>query len=394
MDTEALQTKFIKEHFNFVDYKEITIGTKFVRKKKGAKRVICEKAESFFYIPIIESLQQLLLNDRISAMVLKKPNMHKSGVFYDMHDGSIYQRDNFFDEDRKSFLIILYHDELEVCNPLGSKAGTHKLDLYYYTIGNISPKFRSKRCAVRLLAIANAKLVKKYGINCIMRPIIEDLQLLYNGRTMLINGVNQKIYGKVLMCAGDTLGQHYLGGFKEGVGVAFQKCRHCMCEFDEMQSNFVEESFRLRTRQNYNRQCSEIEQASTKFVKKDLQTSYGINVRSALCELPTFDVTKQLPQDIMHTLLEGTVQYEVRFVLLHFIQSGSITLNQINGAIANHAYGYSEVSDKPGPLKESVFFGIDRFGIQSSPGSFISTFVAFYYWTFSRQKQSSLYLSY
>ena len=29
--------------------------------------------------------------------------------------------------------IILYHDELEVCNPLGSNAGVHKLDMYYYT---------------------------------------------------------------------------------------------------------------------------------------------------------------------------------------------------------------------------------------------------------------------
>jgi hypothetical protein len=35
--------------------------------------------------------------------------------------------------------------------------------------------------------------------------------------------------------------------------------------------------------------------------------------------LPGFDVTKQLPQDIMHTLLEGTVQYELRFVRLESI---------------------------------------------------------------------------
>ena len=36
--------------------------------------------------------------------------------------------------------------------------------------------------------------------------------------------------------------------------------------------------------------------------------------------------SKQLPQDIMHTSLEETVQYEVRLVLLHFIQNGDITL--------------------------------------------------------------------
>ena len=70
-------------------------------------------------------------------------------------------------------MIILYHDEVEICNPLGSKSGKHKLDMYYYVIGNLSPKFRSKHCAVRLLAIVNANIVKKYGVNEILKPIVK-----------------------------------------------------------------------------------------------------------------------------------------------------------------------------------------------------------------------------
>lgn len=77
-----------------------------------------------------------------------------------------------------------------------------------------------------------------------------------------------------------------------------------------------------------------------------------------------FDVTKQLPQDIMHTILEGTVQYEIRLVLLHYIQSGAVTLSQINGAITSFDYGYSEICDKPGILKESVFFGDERYKLK------------------------------
>jgi hypothetical protein len=63
---------------------------------------------------------------------------------------------------------------------------------------------------------------------------------------------------------------------------------------------------------------------------------------------------KQLPQDIMHTLLEGTVQYEIRLVLLHYIQLGTTTLSQINGAITSHRYGYSEICDKP-DLSEKLY---------------------------------------
>ena len=35
-------------------------------------------------------------------------------------------------------------------------------------------------------------------------------------------------------------------------------------------------------------------------------TTYGINNRSFLMDLPFFDVTKCLPFDIMHTMFEGT----------------------------------------------------------------------------------------
>ena len=80
-----------------------------------------------------------------------------------------------------------------------------------------------------------------------------------------------------------------------------------------MQVEFLEEAFTLRTLEGYHRECTDIEEAPTDAVCSDLRTTYGINKRSFLCDLPDFDVTRQLPQGIMRTLLEGTVQYELRF---------------------------------------------------------------------------------
>jgi hypothetical protein len=31
-----------------------------------------------------------------------------------------------------ALVIIIYHDALEVCNPLGSRAATHNIDMFYY----------------------------------------------------------------------------------------------------------------------------------------------------------------------------------------------------------------------------------------------------------------------
>ena len=61
-------------------------------------------------------------------------------MLYDICDGSIFQNDNYFKDHPDALVIILYHDELEVCNPLGSKAGIHKVDMFYYTLA----KFHSK----------------------------------------------------------------------------------------------------------------------------------------------------------------------------------------------------------------------------------------------------------
>ena len=159
IESEALCASYIKNTFNYVQYKEISLGKVLVRKKKGQKLVISEKDETFIYIPILESLKQLLSNKRIAAIILRKPKLCEAGVMYDICDGSIYQNDEYSKEHPDALVLILYHDKLEVCNPLGSKAGTHKVDMFYYTVANLGPKFRSKVAAVRLLAIANANLV-------------------------------------------------------------------------------------------------------------------------------------------------------------------------------------------------------------------------------------------
>lgn len=50
-------------------------------------------------------------------MILKTPTLNLEG-YHDICDGYIYRNDN----------------ELEICNPLGSNAGIHKVHVYYYTI--------------------------------------------------------------------------------------------------------------------------------------------------------------------------------------------------------------------------------------------------------------------
>ena len=362
--TNYLQTTFIKKNLNFVEIREVVLGKKICVKKWKNKRSLVEKDETFIYIPILKSLQQFLSNKRVAKLVIKKPNYCDSEIYYDICDGEFFKNDPFFVEHEDAIQIIIYHDAVEVCNPLGSHAGIHKLDMFYYTLGNLNPKVRSKHCAVRLLGIANSHLVKKYGHNAILRPMIEDIKKLENGCNFVIDGEEKLIFGKVISCAGDTEGQHEWGGYKVGVGFAFHKCRHCQCHYDAMQQSFYDYDFHARSKETHERQCKEIDEAPTEQTRTDLKITYGINHRSLLCDLDNFDITTQLPQDIMHTLLEGVVQYELRHILSHYIGSGEFSLAQLNAAICNQCYGYSEVADKPDLLRETVFQGDERYKLK------------------------------
>ena len=49
--------------------------------------------------------------------------------------------------------------------------------------------------------------------------------------------------------------------------------------------------------------------------KKHYSKVYGINRRSILCDLPYFDVTTQLPQDVMHVVFEGLYHLQIKLFL-------------------------------------------------------------------------------
>jgi hypothetical protein len=52
------------------------------------------------------------------------------------------------------------------------------LGVVYYTLGNINPKLRSQCDAIQLLLIATTPVIKKYGIDVLLDPFMDDLKYL------------------------------------------------------------------------------------------------------------------------------------------------------------------------------------------------------------------------
>lgn len=50
--------------------------------------------------------------------------------------------------------------------------------VFYFMLGNLNPKYRSRYSSINLLALCKRKVMTKYSMSSILRPIIDDLKLL------------------------------------------------------------------------------------------------------------------------------------------------------------------------------------------------------------------------
>lgn len=82
---------------------------------------------------------------------------------------------------------------MEICNPLGSKRTIHKLGtcatgcitlyfccpgFFYFTLGNLEPKFRSTIVSIQLLGIVKKSVMDMYGIDAVLQPFMDDIKKL------------------------------------------------------------------------------------------------------------------------------------------------------------------------------------------------------------------------
>ena len=244
-----------------------------------------------------------------------------------------------------------FFDDVNINDPLSNKI--HKLTFFYYQLANIKPLYRFKLKSIHLLGICKTSILKKYGINAIFAPIVADLKLLGKGRSFQVFGGMLRIRGSLLALLADTPASNLGGGFKESVSGAFRKCRLCMATFDTMQELFTEEVFTLRSKEDHASHLELIENAPSKFLKQYYSKKCGITSRSKLLEAPYFDVTQQLPMDIMHVFLEGILSYEIKYLLRYYISEGYFSLTELNNDVRKFPLGYAHCKDRPFVITEA-----------------------------------------
>lgn len=56
-------------------------------------------------------------------------NCNHNGLLHDFRDGTIYKNHPLFSTDGHALQLVIYYDDVETANPLGSYRGRHKLGI-------------------------------------------------------------------------------------------------------------------------------------------------------------------------------------------------------------------------------------------------------------------------
>ena len=320
---------YYKKHFKTVE------PTEFVLDSQNKK--------SFQYISILKSLQQILSCQTFLdlSINLKTPHQIQSDrIHYRcFYDGSNY-KENLQLSKECAISLILYIDDFEVCNPLGTSRKKHKICGVYWALGNLPASCHSSLSNIYLAALIRSEDVKCYGFDSVLKPLIEDLITLQQ-QGLFIAKLGKTVKGFVHCVVADNLGAHGIAGFVENFSGKYF-CRFCTAENVDIQTKEVKSGeFCLRTKEIHSSHLRAIEENS-------LNCLFGVKTKCVLSEnLSYFSVTESFPSDIAHDLFEGIIPVEIALCLDVLISKKYFTLAHLNEAITAFPFKWTDKTNRP-----------------------------------------------
>ena len=129
--------------------------------------------------------------------------------------------------------MIVFQDELEVCNPLSAAKTRHKINCTYYTSMNIQAALRSKIQSVQLVSLVSSKVWKKHGNAYCNQMFIEDMKKLETKGLQLTKPTLKTVRVGLAYIVGDNLGQHNISEISQSFSSGYI-CRWCQALYEDV----------------------------------------------------------------------------------------------------------------------------------------------------------------
>ena len=237
-----------------------------------------------------------------------------------------------------TFPYVLYFDEIEVGNALGSHKGVNKLGMFYMSLRCMHPSQYSRLDNILIYACVPSNLNNHKCLDKILNNLVGEINSLYK-EGLTLHGQNVKF--KMLGLVGDNLGQHQILGFTESFAANYW-CIRCKSHRDSMKKMISLDKSSLRTRTNYRQDLA-----------LDNLSQTGIGRECVFNSVVGYHVTCDIIFDLMHDMHEGVCDYGMCMVLEKLCELPGIDLDVINNRI--QCFQFGSHTNRPMPInKEKI----------------------------------------
>lgn len=219
------------------------------------------------------------------------------------------QLNNLCKNDGIPLPFIVYYDDIETGNAMGSHGDINELGAVYGKISTIPPNYSLKLQNILLSGLFATKVRKKHGNDVIFPKLKNNLiELEENGVQIIIDNKKIKIYFITSLFVGNNLALNSVLGFSKSFSSSLY-CRICYISNWDAKKPTSENSSLLRTIPKYETD-----------LKKNDPTKTGIKKNCLFNSLKNFHVIQNQCADIMHDLYEGICNNVLANILITYIK--------------------------------------------------------------------------
>eukprot|EP00732_Lithocolla_globosa_P006237 Lithocolla_globosa_v1_NODE_7097_length_993_cov_2.953092.p1 type:complete len:108 gc:universal NODE_7097_length_993_cov_2.953092:597-920(+) len=106
-----------------------------------------------------------MLNNPDIITEIDRDRRANDNSLFDVCEGDVFKSHPVvLDHGIGTLQLISYGDEIEICNPIGSKRRKHKITAFDWVLTNTRPEYRSGLDMYNLFAVARTEDVKVFGM--------------------------------------------------------------------------------------------------------------------------------------------------------------------------------------------------------------------------------------
>lgn len=333
LKSEHLISKKLMEEELFEDLVEEVVSTKADFTHKKGKLQFSHIEKKIAYMPLKFIFKKVLEKDNnlLKMISIMSNNTNRDGLT-NISQGNLWNRKCEMYPNRLLIPYMVYSDDLEINNPLGSHSSNLVCN-FYATFPCLPDDTKLEN--VFFIAAINSNDLKNIGKKRCLKPIIDQMKSLETDgiSVKLSSGENYHPYFIPILILGDNLGLNSLLGFTKSFNSTF--CRFCSIKKKESQTSVSIQPNLHRTYDNYEKHLTEKNPSETGIVEKCIFNS-----------IPSFHVIDNYSVDAMHDVLEGICHYDICNALLYFIEEKKyFTIQLLNKRKQLFDYGELEIGN-------------------------------------------------